>query len=266
MGKCIICGRDVDGRICQSHEEDVVFEYRGSNAGDLVPGRFYRGVVDGYADFGVFVDISSNVTGLLHRSELDRRLESLDWEPGDEVFVQVKNVRDNGNIDLTWSIRQQERDFRGVLIQEGTAEHLPEEGEEPAEDEEEPAEPETERSKSASAAAESSAPEPEAVEGEHRAGAEDDGSETETEETEAEAEETEAEPDESEFEFESESESEEEPETREEPEPAGDRERVEIGTLSNRVGETVRIEGEVVGARQTGGPTVFELRDESGVV
>jgi RecJ-like exonuclease len=39
-----------------------------------------------------------------------------------------------------------------------------------------------------------------------------------------------------------------------------------VGDLSDRVGDAVRIEGEVVGARQTGGPTIFELRDESGVV
>jgi len=68
------------------------------------------------------------VTGLLHRSELDRRLDSLGWEPGDEVFVQVKGVRDNGNIDLAWSIRQADREFRGVLVQDGDTEHLPEEG------------------------------------------------------------------------------------------------------------------------------------------
>jgi RecJ-like exonuclease len=52
----------------------------------------------------------------------------------------------------------------------------------------------------------------------------------------------------------------------EEPEPTGERERTPIADLSDRVGETVSVEAEVVGARQTGGPTVFELRDESGVV
>jgi RecJ-like exonuclease len=48
--------------------------------------------------------------------------------------------------------------------------------------------------------------------------------------------------------------------------PEGELERVAVGTLSDRVGEEVRVEGEVTAARQTGGPTVFELRDETGIV
>ncbi|MFB6243005.1 MAG: OB-fold nucleic acid binding domain-containing protein, partial [Halobaculum sp.] len=51
-----------------------------------------------------------------------------------------------------------------------------------------------------------------------------------------------------------------------EPEPTGDVERVTVESLSDRVGETVRLEGEITDARQTSGPTVFELRDETGVV
>jgi RecJ-like exonuclease len=116
MGSCIICGSSTDGRICDLHEEDVVFEFRGNRPDQLTVDRFYRGTVDGYAEFGVFVDIGDSVTGLLHRSELDQRLESLDWDAGDTVFVQVTNVRDNGNVDLTWSIRQSEREFRGTLV------------------------------------------------------------------------------------------------------------------------------------------------------
>ena len=64
-----------------------MFHFRGDSPNQLVPRRFYSGTVDGYADFGVFVDIAPGVTGLLHRSELDRRLESLDWEPGDTVYI-----------------------------------------------------------------------------------------------------------------------------------------------------------------------------------
>src|SRR6056297_1963071 len=134
MGNCIICGTPVDGEICESHEEDAVFEFRGTSASQLTPGRYYRGTVDGYADFGVFVDIGDHVTGLLHRSELDQRLESLDWEPGDEVFVQVLDVRDNGNVDLGWSIRQREREFRGHLIETADDEYRPEDLEDEGED------------------------------------------------------------------------------------------------------------------------------------
>jgi len=116
MGSCIICGTSVDGRVCELHEEDVGFEFRGTDPDELTSERYYRGTVDGYAEFGVFVDIGDSVTGLLHRSEIDQRLESLPHEPGDELFVKVQNVRSNGNVDLSWSIRQEPAAFRGMLI------------------------------------------------------------------------------------------------------------------------------------------------------
>jgi len=268
MGNCIICGADTEGHICQSHEEDVVFQFRGDSPDQLVENRFYRGVVDGYADFGVFIDLSPSVTGLLHRSELEKRLESLEWEAGDTVFVQVKNVRDNGNVDLTTSIRQADREFRGSLIQDGTEELLPEEDEEgngsEAADDEEVEEgngrerdvaPSTEGSASATstetdgsgaeaATAESDASETPADTDQSATDAADDGADTTTEEADT------------------------SDDAAEEP-TAADAESVtrrDIGELSDRVGEDVRIEGEVVSARQTGGPTVFELRDETGVV
>ena len=121
MGSCIICGQSVDGVTCKSHDEDVAFEFRGSSPDQLVVGRFYRGTVDGFADFGAFVNLDDRVTGLLHRSEVEGRLESLDWDEGDPVFVQVTGVHDNGNVDLGWSIRQSEREFRGRAIQDPSA-------------------------------------------------------------------------------------------------------------------------------------------------
>ena len=254
MGSCIICGVDVDGggRICDSHQEDVAFDFRGNSPDQLVPSRFYRGVVDGYAEFGVFIDLAPGVTGLLHRSELDRRLDSLDWEPGDDVFVQVKGVRDNGNIDLAWSIRQADREFRGVLVQDGDTERLPEEvdgedGTEPSESEsvdaddvadetDDVADETDDASDETNDASESVAavPESDAVSGDTDDAESDDADEpdADTENDELDAE----------------------------------RERVEIGTLSDAIGESVRIDGEVVGVRQTGGPTVFEVGDETGVV
>src|SRR6056297_1565386 len=116
MGSCIICGTPADGAICDSHEQDVLFELAGDNPNQLTSGRYYSGTVDGFAEFGVFVNIGDRVTGLLHKSELDRRLDSLDWDEGQTVFVQVTGVRDNGNVDLGWSIRQSEREFRGKLL------------------------------------------------------------------------------------------------------------------------------------------------------
>ncbi|MFC6794076.1 OB-fold nucleic acid binding domain-containing protein [Halobaculum halobium] len=260
MGKCIICGASVDGRICSSHEEDVVFEFRGNDPNQLKPNRFYSGIVDGYADFGVFIDLSSNVTGLLHRSELDRRLESLDWEPGDEVFVQVKNVRENGNVDLAWSIRQSEREFRGVLAQDGTEEVEPDSND-------------SEDGSGDSAVTHKPTPDEPGTDDESEAADEpNDGGDGST--TEAEADDSGSEGGQSQAAQGASEDSDDGDDgddveaVREQKQstPDDDGERVDIGTLSDRVGETIRIEGEVVGARQTGGPTVFELRDETGVV
>ncbi|MDB2270366.1 OB-fold nucleic acid binding domain-containing protein [Halorubrum ezzemoulense] len=273
MGSCIICGTDVGGgRVCDSHQEDVAFDFRGDSPDDLVPSRFYRGVVDGYAEFGVFVDLAPGVTGLLHRSELDRRLDSLDWEPGDDVFVQVKGVRDNGNVDLGWSIRQADREFRGVLVQEPSGEHLPDEAsgddveeseadddagaaESADEDETEAdAEPEAPSEEAEEADAEPSesqstdAPEADAAADEGVGSDDADASEEPASETTAEDEASaETDTDESDV---------------DEPEP----ERVSITSLGDAVGDSVRIEGEVVGVRQTGGPTVFEVSDATGAV
>ncbi|WP_418286721.1 DHH family phosphoesterase [Halorubrum sp. DTA46] len=264
MGSCIICGVDVDGggRICDPHQEDVVFDFRGDSPSQLVPSRFYRGVVDGYAEFGVFIDLAPGVTGLLHRSELDRRLDSLDWEPGDEVFVQVKGVRDNGNIDLGWSIRQADREFRGVLVQESDTEHPPEEDAEDAAEDTEDAAEDTEETD------EDSVDDADTTDGDED-GDEDcddtvdnDGSSPTVESDatdESETDESDATDDHSE-------DTDVDRAGAAESEPDDERERVEIGTLSDTVGESVRIDGEVVSVRQTGGPTVFELRDETGIV
>ena len=264
MGSCIICGTDVegDGRICRSHQEDVVFDFRGNSADQLVANRFYRGVVDGYADFGVFVDLAPGVTGLLHRSELDMRLETLEWEPGDQVFVQVTGVRDNGNIDLAWSIRQAEREFRGELLHDGDDEWVPDDQTEETDtaeatetDETETTETDTAESTETDTAEATAEPaetdETEPSETGHEPDSAESGSVT---------------PDEPNL-----SEPESEPTAKEtaasadSTTPSPD-ERVTVDSLEGRVDETVRLEGEVVSVRQTGGPTIFELRDETGVV
>jgi len=261
MGSCIICGVDVDGggRICDSHQEDVAFDFRGNSPDQLVPSRFYRGVVDGYAEFGVFIDLAPGVTGLLHRSELDRRLDSLDWEPGDDVFVQVKGVRDNGNIDLAWSIRQADREFRGVLVQDGDTERLPEEvdgedGTEPSESESVDADDVADETDDASDETDDASDET------------DDASDVTNDASESVAAVPESDAVSGDTD-DAESDDADEPDAdTENDELDAERERVEIGTLSDAIGESVRIDGEVVGVRQTGGPTVFEVGDETGVV
>ena len=259
MGSCIICGTSVDGHICDLHEEDALFEFRGNSADQLNVGRYYRGNVDGFAEFGVFVDIGDSVTGLLHRSELDQRLDSLDWEPGDEVYVQVKNVRDNGNVDLGWSIRQAEREFRGVLVDDPDVGHStlleedekPDEGEsgnadgdgaaaqsptvDEADDAPAPADRGSEDSDDAAELSTDSTDDPSAVGMVGETSDAEDATETAVVATSEDA-------------------------GEDAPEP------VSVGSLADHVGEDVRLEGEVVGIRQTSGPTVFELQDASATV
>ncbi|MDS0258979.1 OB-fold nucleic acid binding domain-containing protein [Haloarcula sp. S1CR25-12] len=281
MGSCIICGTSVDGHICDLHEEDALFEFRGNSADQLNVGRYYRGNVDGFAEFGVFVDIGDSVTGLLHRSELDQRLDSLDWEPGDEVYVQVKNVRDNGNVDLGWSIRQAEREFRGVLVDDPDVGHstlLDEEEDDSGNaDGDGPSaqSPSTEDASDADqveADADDSDPAPRtedeatdeqtATDDDHSEGtavgtvgettdAENPtdtavvastGTETATEGTAGDGADADSDT------------TDDAPAT------------VAIGSLEDHVGDDIRLEGEIVGVRQTSGPTVFELHDETGTV
>jgi RecJ-like exonuclease len=238
-----------------THEEDVWFDFRGDDPRQLTSGRFYRGTVDGFADFGVFVDLAPNVTGLLHRSELDKRLESLDWEPGDTVFVQVKNVRDNGDIDLAWSIRQRESEFRGARIDDPNSDGEPEPLEEAGDAEEGPVRHRP-----------SATPSPRESSGESRADDESGGESAATSEAAADDESSERSAADATRESADQSADEAAAEAAESDDGAEEPERVTVDGLSDRLGDVVRIEGEVVSARQTSGPTVFEVRDETGTV
>ena len=254
MGNCIICGVSCEGLVCSTHEEDVAFEFEGNHPNQLTPGRYYRGTVDGFAEFGVFIDIGDAVTGLLHSSEIDQRLESLDWDAGDDVYVQVTNVRDNGNIDLGWSIRQSKAEFRGALVDTPEGDQLDDESEQAAE---ETADSATEHSD------EQTATDEETTASESEPSPDEDAtsdSETTVQKTTANGGAT----------------------TGELRQQEGERsasagtvgesttdvvlDRTEIGSLETEVGELVRVEGEVAGIRQTSGPTIFELRDETGTI
>ncbi|RZH69486.1 DHH family phosphoesterase [Natrinema altunense] len=269
MGNCIICGTPVDGEICESHEEDAVFEFRGTSASQLTPGRYYRGTVDGYADFGVFVDIGDHVTGLLHRSELDQRLESLDWEPGDDVFVQVLDVRDNGNVDLGWSIRQREREFRGKLIETGDDEYRPEEFEDDADESDTETTSETATSEDSAAESDELTDDRAATAGELQAAADETEPESETDavDEQSPAADT-AGSVASSGSVATESAAASTPATDAEPDDGSEPalKRTTIESIENQVGNVVHLEGEITGVRQTSGPTVFELRDETATV
>jgi RecJ-like exonuclease len=269
-----------------THEEDVWFEFRGDRPDQLEAGRYYKGTVDGFADFGVFVDLAPGVTGLLHRSELDRRLESLDWDPGDTVFVQVKNIRDNGNVDLGWSKRQRGSEFRGARVhapgsdedgdpirekgrsssgpvrqtpmdssgrKAATAKSGGNETAQAGETDEETPTRSRDGGRAVESEADAAADQPAGDEsGDSGSEADvdeagDSGSEADVDEADAADQHAGGEADAAAAEL-------------------GDHDRVPTAELADRVGDVVRIEGRIAGVRQTGGPTVFELRDETGVV
>ncbi len=244
-----------------THEEDVWFEFEGTQPQELEAGRYYRGTVDGFADFGVFVDIGDHVTGLLHQSEIDTRLESLDWEAGDEVFVQVKGIRDNGDVDLGWSIRQSPDEFRGHRVHDPNADDDEDgDGDDP----------------DAGASGSDQTPEVRSVP--RPTSGDDDADESEDDHDEPTADTGSDQGDEA-----GSSSADGGPgtgghDTHEsgesadggaaavvESDPDPD-ERTPVEELSDRVGDVVRLEGVVVEARQTSGPTIFEVRDETGTV
>jgi RecJ-like exonuclease len=62
---------------------------------DLAIGEIYQGRVNGLASFGAFVDLSESVRGLAHNKYLKSKPDV-----GETVFVTVRNILPNGNIEL----------------------------------------------------------------------------------------------------------------------------------------------------------------------
>jgi RecJ-like exonuclease len=62
---------------------------------DVVVGEIYQGKVNGLASFGAFVDLSESVRGLAHNKYLKSKPEV-----GESIFVTVRNILANGNIEL----------------------------------------------------------------------------------------------------------------------------------------------------------------------
>jgi RecJ-like exonuclease len=133
---------------------------------DLEVGAAYLATVNGVVEYGVFVDLSDSISGLVHDSKLDG-----EYGVGDELVVELEEVRENG--DLSFDLANVNADFDTDA--EGEADY--------------------------------------------------------------------------ETEFVS-------------PELA----QTATSALSTALGERVHVEGEVTQIKQTGGPTVFQVRDEHGVV
>ncbi|MCD4799789.1 MAG: phosphoesterase, partial [Methanosarcinales archaeon] len=98
---CRICGQSLDadtqGDMCASCATKPLVQKLSPacDTSDLEIGMTYEGVVDSLANFGAFVNLNPRTRGLAHEKHLTRTPDV-----GETIFVQVKNIASNGNIDL----------------------------------------------------------------------------------------------------------------------------------------------------------------------
>lgn len=64
-------------------------------AEELEAGQYYIGTVNGVVDFGVFVDLSAAVSGLVHESNITG-----EYSVGDELVVELENRREDGDLSF----------------------------------------------------------------------------------------------------------------------------------------------------------------------
>ncbi|MDD1686897.1 DHH family phosphoesterase [Methanoregula sp.] len=77
---------------------DDVLVYRlgnGCDLADIEEGNVYQGKVQGFANFGMFVQLNDRIKGLVHKSNI-----KAEHNERDSILVRVRQIRPNGNIDL----------------------------------------------------------------------------------------------------------------------------------------------------------------------
>lgn len=81
-----------------SNTSDDVLVYRlgaGCDLADIEEGNVYQGKVQGFANFGMFVQLNDRIKGLVHKSNMKG-----EHKERDSILVRVRQIRPNGNIDL----------------------------------------------------------------------------------------------------------------------------------------------------------------------
>jgi archaea-specific RecJ-like exonuclease len=77
-----------------SDDEDVVYELQPAcTVEEIEEDRRYLATVNGVVEYGVFVDLSENVSGLVHESTL-----STDYAVDDRLVVTLDAIRENGDL------------------------------------------------------------------------------------------------------------------------------------------------------------------------
>ncbi len=82
----------------QNNDANDVLVYRlgaGCDLAEVEEGNIYQGKVQGFANFGVFVQLNDRIKGLVHKSNI-----KADHKERDSILVRVRQIRPNGNIDL----------------------------------------------------------------------------------------------------------------------------------------------------------------------
>ncbi len=96
---CTVCGKTVtgNGELCETCSKKTLVHVLSPECDtrELDAGKIYEGKVQGHANFGVFVDLNPQLRGLIHSSNIN-----FIPEVGDKIFVEVKNIASNGNIEL----------------------------------------------------------------------------------------------------------------------------------------------------------------------
>jgi len=85
------------------HDDDTLV-YRlaaGCDLSDVEEGKMYTGKVQGFATFGMFVQLNDRIKGLVHKSNM-----KAEHKEKDNVLVRVRQIRPNGNIDLEEQVIQ----------------------------------------------------------------------------------------------------------------------------------------------------------------
>jgi archaea-specific RecJ-like exonuclease len=80
-----------------SNSDDVIV-YRlgaGCDLADIEEGNVYQAKVQGFANFGMFVQINDRIKGLVHKTNMKG-----EHKERDPILVRVRQIRPNGNIDL----------------------------------------------------------------------------------------------------------------------------------------------------------------------
>jgi RecJ-like exonuclease len=91
----------------------------GCDLSDVGEGKVYIGRVQGFANFGTFVQLNDRVKGLVHKSNVKTT-----HKERETILVRVRTIRPNGNIDLeevtypVYTVEMVERKSSSVLLAE----------------------------------------------------------------------------------------------------------------------------------------------------